>query len=480
MKRLRTRTWWVAALAAVLLSGCGSSEAPDAAGARALSTAEARALAREAYVVAYPAVSNYAKQSRRAFDRGSPTYVGTNRLFHLPLLLNSLTASLADVPSPNHDTLYSSGVLDLRLEPAVLSAGAASDPDRYYSLQLLDLNTNVLPYISSLTHQNRGGNYLVLGPGQQADAALAARFDGVIRSPSGLVTVLGRVQAFNEADQLAAAQVQRSLQAQTLSAWLGTAAPGGTAEELPAYDEAQAEGLGFFDYASLAFRLQPPEESDPALAARLARIGLGSGAGFDATALTAQLREALLAGIEDGRVAVERASLTRAVLRNGWSSVDPAVMSDTGSFGTDYLARAAVAYSLLYMNTRVESWYGLAQVDGEGAALDGTRDYVLRFAAGSLPPSRYFWSVTAYDADTRLFFNDVLLPRYNISSTTPGLRYAEDGSLEIPVSRLPPAGATAANWLPVAGRPFYLIIRSYGPGDGILDGSWIPPPVLRQ
>ncbi len=473
-----------ASLCLLFLSACGDSAIVDVSGeppAAALTVAEARELAREAYVVAFPAVSNYAKQSPRAFDRSSLLYVGTNTLFHLPLLLNPLTAAVADVPSPNHETLYSSGVLDLRVEPVVLAAGAVSSPDRYYALQLMDLNTNVLPYISSLTHRNEGGEYLILGPNSEVDEAIAARFKGVIRSPSQLVTVLGRVQVFNDLDQLAAARVQRGFTVRTLSAYLGTSAPAGAAAALPAYDEDAAAGLGFLGYADLMFSLQAPKDSDPALASRLARIGLRGNNDWRADTYGEDIRAALLAGLEDGRAAVEAASLSNEVVRNGWAEVDPSVMSDDGSFGTDYLARASVALSLLYMNTRAESWYGLAKVDGNGAVLDGTQDYVLRFEPGALPPSRYFWSVTAYDAATRLFFNDVLLPRYNIGSTTTGLQLADDGSLEIPIQRLTPLSAAGlANWLPVAGRPFYLIIRSYGPEPGILDGSWIPPPVLLR
>ncbi|WP_051361982.1 DUF1254 domain-containing protein [Solimonas soli] len=461
-----------ATAAFVVLAACGSSNAP---GDGALTAGEARALAKEAYIVAYAPVANYARQSPRAFDKSSISYQGPNKLFSLPLLFNYYTANAAGVPSPNQDTLYSAGVLDLRQQPVVVSAGAVSDADRYYSLQLLDQNTDVLPYISTLTNANAGGHYLVLGPDNSAPTDTSG-FTGVIHSGSQLVTILGRVEVYNAADQLNAALVQQGFKIQTLSDYSGGSAPSGSVPELLAYDADSAQGLGFLQYANIAFGLQPPEDSDPALARRLARIHVGAGQTFTASDFTQEIQDAITRGLADGAAAVQSASLSSAIVRNGWSSVDPSVLSDSGSFGTGYLARAAVAYGLLYMNTRSEAWYALASVDAKNATLDGGARYTLHFAANALPPARFFWSVTAYDASTHLFFNN-LLGRYKRGSND-SLQYNDDGSLDITIQADAPTDAKAfVNWLPVGQSPFYLIIRSYGPGDGIIDGSWVPPAV---
>ncbi|MBV8063537.1 MAG: DUF1254 domain-containing protein, partial [Nevskia sp.] len=337
--------------AALALAACGSSTQPDAASGP-LDAATARALARQAYVYGYAPLSNYAKQSPRAFDHSNPFYTGTNKLFNLPLLMNPVTDQLAGVPSPNSDTLYSSGVLDLRQQPVVVSAAPVADPKRYYSLQLLDLDTDVLPYISTLTNQNRGGHYLVTGPGYQG-AVDTTQFTGVIAAPSGIVTILGRVQVYNTLDQLNAVAVQNGFSIQTLSDYLGTAAPATPAPAaLPAYDAASAQGLGYFNWLNLILDLQPLAATDPQLAQQFARLELGPGQTFHAADFSSEVQAALLQGLQDGAAAVEAAGLSHSVVRNGWSSVDPSVLSDSGSFGTDYLARAAVALTLLYMNTR--------------------------------------------------------------------------------------------------------------------------------
>lgn len=443
----------------------------------ALTPEKARVLAQEAYIAAYAPVQNYAKQIPQAFDRRNLLHQGTNTLSNVPILLNYYVAMAANIASPNHDTLYSRGVLDLRQQPVVVSAGPVPDPNRYYSLALYDLDTNVLPYISTLTNDNRGGTYLVLGP-DNTEPADTSTFSGVIRSPSRLVAILGRVQAFGNFDLVEPVKVQRNFKIQTLSAYQGADAPHSNIADLPAYDEQAAQGLGFLQYANLVFSLQPP---DAALATRLAPIHVGAGQDFDTKDFSEDILAAIQQGLEDGAAAVQKASLTRSLVRNGWTEMDPSVLSEEGSFGTDYLTRAAVAYSLIYMNTRKEAWYALAYVDGSGATLNGGNDYRLHFDAGTLPPSRFFWSLTAYDASNHLFFNS-LTGRYSIGSNTEGLRYNDDGSLDITIRAQAPWGSKQlANWLPVGqGKPFYLILRSYGPGESILDATYVAPPVERQ
>lgn len=455
-----------ALLAAALL-------APVRASAASLTPGEARALAKQAYVVTYPLLQNYADVSRVAFDRSSPTYRGTGRFARLPLLSTYLTSQVTNVASTNHDTLYSLGVLDLRREPGVVTAGAVHDADRYWSVQLLDLDTDVLPYVSSLTAGTAGGRYLVLGPGQHAPAD-ARGFDGVIRAHSRIVTVLGRVQARNDVDQVPAALVQQRLAISSLSAYEGRPGPR-PARALPPY-HGDATGFDYLRWADRVLSLQPLEASDPALAARLRRIHVGAGERMSASRFSPRVRRAILAGLADGRAAVD-AEPTLGTGANGWGSLDSR-FSEDGSFGRHYLFRAAVAKGFVYANTRRESWYALARADSSGAPLDGRSSYRLHFPAGSLPPARYFWSITAYDASTYGFFD---APRYSISSTTPGLRRNADGSLDVPVQAAPPTSVTGlADWLPVGRKPFYLVIRAYGPDRAILDGPWSPPAVQRQ
>jgi hypothetical protein len=35
-----------------------------------------------------------------------------------------------------------------------------------------------------------------------------------------------------------------------------------------------------------------------------------------------------------------------------------------------------------------------------------------------------------------------------------------------------------SNWLPAPKAPFWMVLRTYGPGEGILNGSYKVPPVM--
>jgi hypothetical protein len=59
-------------------------------------------------------------------------------------------------------------------------------------------------------------------------------------------------------------------------------------------------------------------------------------------------------------------------------------------------------------------------------------------------------------------------------------RFNDDGSLILLIQNEPPEDAWTANWLPAPDGPFYLVMRLYGPEAAALDGTWMPPPVVRE
>jgi hypothetical protein len=87
-----------------------------------------------------------------------------------------------------------------------------------------------------------------------------------------------------------------------------------------------------------------------------------------------------------------------------------------------------------------------------------------------------FWSVTMYDAERYLVENP--LHRYAIRDRTPGLRYNQDGSLDIYLQREAPAGRES-NWLPAPPGEFSVQIRLYLPKQEAIDGTWTPPAIER-
>jgi hypothetical protein len=70
--------------------------------------------------------------------------------------------------------------------------------------------------------------------------------------------------------------------------------------------------------------------------------------------------------------------------------------------------------------------------------------------------------------------------RYSIGDRTPGIRYAEDGSLSLYIQHGSPGPDLESNWLPAPAGRFYLNARAYIPRPSFLDGSYRLPAVRRR
>jgi hypothetical protein len=110
-------------------------------------------------------------------------------------------------------------------------------------------------------------------------------------------------------------------------------------------------------------------------------------------------------------------------------------------------------------------------LDASGTQLTVASSDLMTFPAGQLPPMDEFWSITARGRESLdLIENEI--QRYSIGNRTRGLVFNADGSLTLALQRDPPEDATPlANWLPVGGGPFYLVLRSYAPRPEIVTGT---------
>ena len=159
---------------------------------------------------------------------------------------------------------------------------------------------------------------------------------------------------------------------------------------------------------------------------------------------------------------------------NGWGYT-----TKTGLYGTDYLMRALVTAIGLGANRPQDAVYPTSLKDARGDAYDGANKYVVRFAAGLLPPAKGFWSITMYDA--AYFFVANPINRYSISARQ-NLKSNADGSVDIYIQKDSPGAGRESNWLPAPAGKFVLMMRLYWPNEtlpSIIDGSWTIPPVTR-
>ena len=84
-----------------------------------VSPAEARAIAKEAYIYGFPIADNYRVQHAYWMDKTSPEYKAPfNQFWNATQLF---TPADKAIQSPNSDTLYSLVGADLRSEPVVLT-----------------------------------------------------------------------------------------------------------------------------------------------------------------------------------------------------------------------------------------------------------------------------------------------------------------------------------------------------------------------
>ena len=156
---------------------------------------------------------------------------------------------------------------------------------------------------------------------------------------------------------------------------------------------------------------------------------------------------------------------------NGWIT-----MYGLGEPGNGMFLRAA--HAQLFpgpVNTPQEAMYWWTNSDGAGHALSGAHDYVMHFPPGGLPPNKAFWSITMGDAGNHFVANP--LNRYSVSDRT-GLAQNPDGSVDVYIQKAAPAGHES-NWLPAPSGNFILWLRVYIPGEAVLKGEYIVPPVVE-
>ena len=246
--------------------------------------------------------------------------------------------------------------------------------------------------------------------------------------------------------------------------------------------------LDFFDALGDDMVRYPPYPADKPLLDQLATVGIGVGRHPSATqddAVKAGLRDAVAT---DGPTAVSNPMIAGYVTgfkaHNGW------LVRDLGSYGTDYLFRAAVdKVGVGALDGRVAT-YPFTQTDHNLNPLTGAKRYVAHFAPGTAPPpAEDFWSLTLYDKNQFLVANSA--NRYLLNDRS-RLHYNADGSLDVYIQPNAPADPSQHdNWLPSPppGDPanptqgFNLLMRLYGITPSAFDGvqsgsSWRPPVVL--
>ena len=163
---------------------------------------------------------------------------------------------------------------------------------------------------------------------------------------------------------------------------------------------------------------------------------------------------------------------------NGWFIPPPSI----GNSKTDYQTRALIARIGLTANIPKETIY-FEVFDNNGKVLTGEKRYTVTFQKTPPFTKPAFWSLSMYDARSSYPIKNPL-NRYVVGSDSKNMKFNANGSLTIYLQSENPGKEKEANWLPAPNGPFRLILRSYAPGDAMVESltnpkAYVPPAIVE-
>jgi hypothetical protein len=471
---MRTRTILTAAIpiAATVLLGWPALPAARAQPTKGdLTPSEASAIAEEAYVYLYPLITMDVtrKQLTNLDPKVNPFGGPANAFTHVRAFP---PADARTVVRPNFDTLYSSAWLDLTDGPVVVST--VDTGGRYFMLPMLDMWSDVFAVPGKRTSGTGAANFALVPPGWKGDLPKdVERID----APTPCVWIIGRTQTNGVKDYDAVHRVQDGYKVTLLADW--GKAPRKVEQKIDSTVDTKTEplkqvnrmpALDYFKYGAELMKKHPPHATDWSILARMKRIGLEPGKGFDGSNIDP---DALAKGAASGLKLMQDKVPTLARVTNGWQ-----MNTDTmGVYGNFYLKRAIVAMVGLGANQPEDAIYPLNVADADGKPVMAENKYVQHFNKDELPPVGVFWSLTLYDAEGFQVANP--LNRFAIGDRD-ALKFNSDGSLDLYIQHESPGPDKESNWLPApkSGK-LGLTLRLYAPKPQVADGRWNPPAIKR-
>jgi hypothetical protein len=260
------------------------------------------------------------------------------------------------------------------------------------------------------------------------------------------------------------------------------------ANGIPSPDSDAVPDLSFWEQLRVSIAAFPPPDADAPFLAALAALGVTGDAPL--STLDARAAAALTEGAQQGRATIGRLA-GGPTETSSWSTAKHMFDYNLDRLGlgtidapewriadrrTAYGTRAVVARGGLWGNHGYEATYDFAWTDSEGEPLHGGASYEVTFSPP--PPVEAFWSLTMYDTP-KFYLVANPIGRYSVGDRTPGLQYADDGSVTIHLQHEAPPAEKVSNWLPSPAGTFRPVLRTYQPGESILDGSYVLPAIRR-
>ena len=431
------------------------------------------------------------------------------------ILFSELMDSMSLFLTPNADTVYYMGTINLQAGPMVFE----SPPD---ALGVIDDTWfgHVIDFGRPGPDRGEGGRFLLLPPNY--DGSLPDSGFHVAQSRTNRVLVLGRSFLIDNDPAPVVKIIKESIKIYPYTAGgigtsiktllLGDVMPGKPAEVKPvkyiegsglAFNTIPPSDHTFFDLLNEFVQEEEEGAFEPEIMGALAPIGIVTGQPFDPDArMRGILAQAADVGNATGRslnyafrgtpeedFAYYPGSAWYNMLFLGGYSFDtpPPAVTPEGiepypSVGHRRLASrfsffhwaTGITPAMCMRLTGIGSQYLLNCLDADKNIFDGSKNYKL-----TLPPNipqANFWSVTLYDNQTRsMLQTPQRWPKTgSLSYPLPAAVENADGTTDVYFGPEAPVGK-GSNWIQtVPGKGFFVILRLYAPLQPFFDKTWRP------
>lgn len=373
------------------------------------------------------------------------------------------TAADKDMPTANNDTYYMSSVVDLT-EPYILET-----PDtkgRYFVVNVFDMYHTLTEYIGKRNTGTQAQTIALVPPGWNGD--LPESVDKVVKVKTPKAWLWGRIHVLEGENLKKVHLLQDQFTLSTLSEYTGKSESikPATLPKMPSYPV--SDSLRFYRYLAFAMSQNPVLEEDKALVGQFERIGIKDGK-FDESVLSDAQSKGLKEAALEGPLTILATMYSSSFINNGWN-----VALKLDNYGFDYGFRSLIAGPYLGGQGEKEAMYPIRFIDSDNQPVAGVNSYKIHFKEE--PPVNSFWSLTLYDANNKLFYDNELA-RYKFSSESKALKRNKDGSFDIIIQNEKPKNTN--NWLPAPEGGFYLILRMYEPHEEVINLEYKLPQLVK-
>jgi hypothetical protein len=420
----------------------------------------------QAYLWAYPAVSFEAIRiavKRDLGAEGNDLIIADNYADPKGLWLTANDTTIYAMANVN---LGKSGPMVLELPPGAL-VGIIED---FWQRSISDVG---LPGPDG----GKGGKFLILPPGYKGEVPKAGYF--VLQGTMNNYNIMIRGILVNN-DKDGAVQNTKRVRVYPYSERDNPKPNRFVSMSAKAPNTLPPLGLAYWEVLSSFINNNPVQDRDLFFMGMLKPLGIEKGKPFKPDARQrAMLEEAARVGDAMGRVMLfegpERFGFPEPFPGTKWHwvfQVNP--LQQTENYG-QIDERLHYTYGAIYttpalgvMKAGPGGNYVQAFLDRDGNRFDGGKAYRLHVPAKA--PAAAFWSLTAYDTQTRSMIQN----RSNDSahSSLDKLKTNADGSLDLYFGPKSPTGMES-NWIEtVPGKAWYPMFRFYSPTEGLFDGTW--------